>query len=97
MTRSGSPSPAPADGIVTGVAASPDRKHLAVATYDDPANTARLHLTDLNGSNSRVLSTSPYANSFRRLRFAPDGKRLAYVDGRGVGGRCRSWTSPLES
>lgn len=77
--------PAPSDRTVTGVAASPDRRHLAVATYDDPANTARLYLSDLSGANSRLLSTSPYANSFRRLRFSPDGKRVAYVDGRGVG------------
>lgn len=77
--------PVPSDRIVTGVATSPDRAHLALATYDDPANTARLYLSDLSGSNSRLLSSSPYANSFRRLRFSPDGKRVAYVDGRGVG------------
>ena len=77
--------PVPSDRIVTGVATSPDRAHLALATYDDPANTARLYLSDLSGANSRLLSSSPYANSFRRLRFSPDGKRVAYVDGRGVG------------
>ena len=75
----------PSDGIVTGVATAPDRAHLAVATYYGPTNTGRLHLTDLAGEHARLLVSSADDVSYRRLRFSPDGRRLAYVDGRGVG------------
>jgi hypothetical protein len=75
----------PSDGIVTGAATAPDRAHLAVATYLGSTNTGRLHLTGLAGDKPRLLVSSSDDVSYGRLRFSPDGKRLAYVDGRGVG------------
>ena len=72
--------------LTTGVAVSPDRTHLGVATYHDPTNTATLSLTDLTGRNPRVLATSSSGSDFRHLLFSPDGKRIAYVNLHGFSG-----------
>ena len=43
-------------------------------------------LTDLAGAHARAVSSSATGYAFTHLLFSPDGKRIAYVDGHGVGG-----------
>ena len=78
--------PMPLDSYnATGVSASPDRAHLALATWKDADNLARLYLTDLDGGNPIELLRRTDGAQFRRPHFSPDGRRIAYTDGRGVG------------
>ena len=79
--------PTPAGGyIATGVAVSPDRAHLAMATYNGVDNTARLYLTDVDGGHPVELARrTDGAAEIHRLHFSPDGKQLVYTDGHGLG------------
>lgn len=78
--------PMPSGGyVVTGVSVSPDRAHLALATWNGVDNSARLYVTDLDGGNPIEMLRRTDGSQVRRPHFSPDGKRIAYTDGRGVG------------
>ena len=77
--------PRPSGAITSGVAVSPDRRHLAVATYDDATGTAWLFLTDRQGGSPTLLARSVDQRMYGRPRFSPDGGRIAYTDGSALG------------
>lgn len=68
----------PPGATITGVEASPDRRHLLLTLHDANGGPDALWLTDLRGQSREVVDTSAVpAGTFHRAVLSPDGHRAA--------------------
>jgi len=83
-------------GPIAGLDWSPDGERLAFSIRDTTTGGHRIHLLDLSTLAVMPLATDrPAGASDVQPRFAPDGRRLAWVGLEGAGG-CGLWVGDLD-
>lgn len=67
------------DDFVGYFAVSPDNKQVAAVRSDDATRTDRLEVSNLDGTNARVLITLPFSRGLfgRNISWSPDGSTIA--------------------